>query len=37
MTLIRRATSRLKFLDHLILGSPECEDGKGFVSIEEIG
>ena len=25
-----------KFLDHLILGSPECEDGKGFVSIEEI-
>lgn len=27
----------IKFLDHLILGSPECEDGKGFVSIEEIG
>ncbi len=26
----------IKFLDHLILGSSDCEDGRGFVSIEEI-
>jgi len=24
-----------KFLDHLILGSPDCEDGRGFVSVME--
>ena len=25
----------IKFLDHLILGSPDCEDGRGFVSVTE--
>ena len=25
----------IKFLDHLILGSPDCEDGRGFVSVIE--
>ncbi len=25
----------VKFLDHLILGSPDCEDGRGFVSVIE--
>ena len=25
----------IKFLDHLILGSPDCEDGQGFLSIIE--
>ena len=25
----------IKFLDHLILGSPDCEDGRGFVSVME--
>ena len=25
----------IKFLDHLIIGSPDCEDGRGFVSIVE--
>ena len=25
----------VKLLDHLILGSPECEEGRGFVSIIE--
>lgn len=23
----------IKFLDHLVLGSTDCEDGRGFVSI----
>jgi hypothetical protein len=23
----------IKFLDHLILGSPDCEEGRGYVSI----
>ena len=23
----------IKFLDHLVLGSADCEDGRGFVSI----
>ena len=23
----------IKFLDHLLLGSADCEDGRGFVSI----
>ena len=31
----------VKLLDHLVLGSPECEEGRGFVSIfeklEEVG
>lgn len=26
----------IKFLDHLILGSPDCEDGRGFVSMAEL-
>ena len=25
----------VKFLDHLILGSPNSEDGRGFVSVME--
>ena len=25
----------IKILDHLIIGSPDCEDGRGFVSIVE--
>ncbi len=25
----------IKFLDHLILGSPDCEEGRGFVSVVE--
>ena len=25
----------VKFLDHLILGSPDSEDGRGFVSVME--
>ena len=25
----------IKFLDHLVLGSPDCEDGRGFVSVVE--
>ena len=25
----------IKFLDHLVLGSPDCEDGQGFVSVTE--
>ena len=27
----------IKFLDHLIIGSPDCEDGRGFVSVIERG
>ena len=23
----------LNFLDHLVLGSADCEDGRGFVSV----
>ena len=23
----------IKFLDHLVLGSADCEDGRGFVSV----
>ncbi len=23
----------VKFLDHLVLGSADCEDGRGYVSI----
>ena len=23
----------VKFLDYLILGSPDCEDGRGYVSV----
>ena len=23
----------IKFLDHLVLGSPDCEDGRGNVSV----
>ena len=25
----------IKFLDHLVLGSPDCEDGRGYVSVTE--
>ena len=25
----------IKFLDHLILGSPDCEEGRGYVSVME--
>ena len=25
----------IKFIDHLILGSPDCEEGRGFVSVVE--
>ena len=25
----------IKFLDHLILGTPDCEEGRGFVSVVE--
>ena len=25
----------IRLLDHLVIGSPECEDGRGFVSILE--
>ena len=31
-----QSTARLlgvKFLDHLVLGSADCEDGRGFVSV----
>ena len=27
----------IKFLDHLILGTPDCEGGKGYVSVVERG
>ncbi len=27
----------VNFLDHLVLGSPDSADGRGFVSIEELG
>ena len=23
----------LKFLDHLVLGSPDCEEGRGYVLV----
>ena len=38
LTTALQSTARLlgiKFLDHLILGSPDCEDGRGFVSVIE--
>jgi len=25
----------IKFLDHLVLGSADCEDGNGYVSVME--
>lgn len=25
----------VKFLDHLVLGSADCEDGRGFVSVAD--
>ena len=25
----------IKFLDHLVLGSADCEEGRGFVSVME--
>ena len=36
LTSVLQSTARLlgvKFLDHLVLGSPDCEDGRGCVSI----
>ena len=39
LTSILQSTARLlgvKFLDHLVLGSPDCEDGRGYVSVVEI-
>ena len=27
----------IKFLDHLILGLPDCEGGRGYVSVMEVG
>jgi len=38
LTSALQSTARLlgiKFLDHLILGSADCEDGRGFVSVVE--
>ena len=38
LTSTLQSTARLlglKFLDHLILGSPDCEEGRGFVSMFE--
>ena len=38
LTSVLQSTARLlgiKFLDHLILGSPDCEGGKGYVSVME--
>ena len=38
LTSALQSTARLlgvKFLDHLVLGSPDCEDGQGFVSVTE--
>ena len=38
LTSALQSTVRLlgvKFLDHLVLGSPDCEDGQGFVSVTE--
>ena len=35
---VLQSTARLlgiKFLDHLIIGSPDCEEGRGFVSVVE--
>ena len=26
----------VKFLDHLVLGSPDCEEGRGFGSMIEV-
>ena len=36
LTSALQSTARLlgvKFLDHLVLGSADCEDGRGYVSI----
>ena len=38
LTSALQSTSRLlgiKFLDHLVLGAPDCEDGQGYVSVTE--
>lgn len=38
LTSALQSTARLlgiKFIDHLILGSADCEDGKGYVSVVE--
>jgi len=38
LTSVLQSTARLlgvKFLDHFIIGSPDCEEGRGFVSVVE--
>lgn len=38
LTSALQSTARLlgvKFLDHLVLGSADCEDGRGYVSVTE--
>ena len=38
LTATLQPTARLlgvKFLDHLVLGSPDCEEGRGFMSVVE--
>ena len=38
LTVTLQSAARLlgiKFLDHLVLGSPDCEGGKGYVSMME--
>ena len=38
LTSVLQSTARLlgiKFLDHLVLGSADCKDGRGFVSVTE--
>ena len=40
LTSVLQSTTRLlgiKFLDHLALGSPDCEEGRGYVSVMERG
>ena len=40
LTSTLQSTARLlgvKFLDHLILGSADCEEGRRFVSVMERG
>ena len=38
LTSALQSTARLlgvKFLDHLVLGPPDCKKGRGFVSVVE--
>ncbi len=39
LTAVLQSAARLlglKFLDHLILGSPDCEEGREFMSVMEL-